>query len=156
MKRAIFFEIFIGLIYGCSILFLIMGTPPESLSKIKTPLLCCLFGGIGGTTYCLRAVYLSACVKKVWDNEWLPWYFIRPLISFVCGGISWVFLKAGLIILESEQKHSASQYAFFALAFIAGLNVDKFVNKLEDIAVTVWGIEKSRVSKDSSSSEGGK
>ncbi|ATZ30282.1 hypothetical protein EC2864350_4874 [Escherichia coli 2864350] len=35
---------------------------------------------------------------------------------------------------------------FFALAFIAGFNVDKFVAKIEEVAKAVWGIEKTRSS----------
>lgn len=153
MKRAITYELFLGFLYGGLILFFAVGSPPDFLLKIKTPILCCLFGGIGGATYCLRGVYISACVNNAWNNGWLPWYFIRPLVSFVCGGVSWVFLNAGLIILESQQSTTASQFAFYALSFIAGLNVDKFINKLEDIAVTVWGIEKSRTSKSSSAKQ---
>jgi hypothetical protein len=34
------------------------------------------------------------------------------------------------------------------LAFIAGLNVDKFIEKLEDIAQISWGIKKSRVASN--------
>jgi len=150
MKRAAFFNLLLGLLYGGAILFFIVGEPAPFLVKIKTPILCCLFGGVGGATYCLRGVYISACVKKNWDSAWLPWYFIRPFVSFVCGGISWIFFKAGLIVFESQQNSNASEFAFFALAFIAGLNVDKFVVKLEDIAATVWGIEKSRISQGSS------
>ncbi len=32
---------------------------------------------------------------------------------------------------------------FFALAFIAGFNVDKFVAKIEEVAKAVWGIGKN-------------
>jgi hypothetical protein len=65
----------------------------------------------------------------------------------VCGGISWLFLKAGLLILEATPSTDASDLGFYALAFIAGLNVDKFISKVEDIAQAAWGIEKSRASK---------
>jgi len=60
-----------------------------------------------------------------------------------------MFLKAGLLILESGQKENASEIGFYALAFIAGLNVDKFLAKIEDVAQAVWGIEKSRSRGDS-------
>jgi hypothetical protein len=36
---------------------------------------------------------------------------------------------------------------FYVLAFIAGLNVDKFLSKIEEIAQTTWGIEKSRAAR---------
>ncbi len=104
-------------------------------------------GGLGGIVYCLRGVYLNACVKKTWDKEWHPWYYIRPLVSLVCGGISYLFLKAGLLVLESNQSVDSSNLGFLALAFIAGLNVDKFISKIEDVAQAAWGIEKSRASK---------
>ena len=65
----------------------------------------------------------------------------------VIGGISSLFLKAGLIILESNQESEPTFLAFYALAFIAGLNVDNFLKKLEDISKTTFGIEQSRTSK---------
>ena len=106
-------------------------------------------GGFGGVTYCLRGVYLNACVKKTWSEEWYPWYYIRPIVSLICGGISYLFLKAGLLILEAQQNLEATNLGFLALAFIAGLNVDKFISKIEDVAQATWGIEKSRTAKDS-------
>lgn len=108
---------------------------------------CCLFGGIGGCLYCLRAIYLNACVRRNWTMQWAPWYLIRPVVSCISGGAAFVFLKAGLLVLEAAADNQQGGLGFLALAFIAGLNVDKFIGKLEDIAQSVWGIEKSRVSK---------
>lgn len=119
---------------------------PES---IQLALYCGVCGGIGGVTYCLRGVYLNACVFDRWTEKWLPWYFIRPLVSFICGVVSFVFLKSGLIVLEAQQGEHPTNLAFYALAFIAGLNVDKFIEKLEDIAQVTWGIKKSRVASNS-------
>ena len=113
---------------------------------------CGICGGIGGVTYCLRGVYLNACVWDRWTEKWLPWYFIRPIISFICGVVSYIFLKSGLIVLEAYQGEHSTNLAFYALAFIAGLNVDKFIEKLEDIAQVTWGIKKSRVGSKSDES----
>lgn len=110
---------------------------------------CSLIGGLGGITYCLRAVYINSCVRKTWDNEWKPWYLIRPIVSHLCGAVSYLFLKAGLLLLESKQLSETTDLGFLALAFIAGLNVDKFIAKIEDIAQASWGIEKSRTVKES-------
>jgi hypothetical protein len=114
--------------------------------ELRLPLYCGLCGGIGGVTYCLRGVYLNACVFDRWTEKWLPWYFVRPIVSFICGVVSYVFLKSGLIVLEAKQGDNPTNLAFYALAFIAGLNVDKFIEKLEDIAQVTWGIKKSRAS----------
>jgi len=105
---------------------------------------CGLCGGVGGITYCLRGIYLNACVFNRWSENWRPWYFIRPIVSFICGIVSFLFLKAGLIVLEAKQTTSPTNLAFYAFAFIAGLNVDKFIEKIEDVAQVTWGIKKSR------------
>ncbi|TXI12082.1 MAG: hypothetical protein E6Q68_04660 [Polynucleobacter sp.] len=116
-------------------------------ANLKIALMSSLFGGIGGVIYCLRGIYLSASVRGDWNSKWIPWYFIRPFVSTICGGVSFVFLKAGLIALEATSTGSSSDFGFFAFALIAGLNVDKFLEKLQDIALSIWGIEKSRSSK---------
>lgn len=109
---------------------------------------CALLGGIGGVVYCLRGIYLNACVRKSWDDQWQPWYYLRPIVSHLCGAISFIFLKAGLLVLEVQSKENSTELGFLALALIAGLNVDKFVSKIEDIAQATWGIEKTRTAKD--------
>jgi hypothetical protein len=124
----------------------LLGQFPSLFEPIKVGLMCAVIGGIGGCVYCLRAVYLNACVRKQWDANWQPWYYIRPLVSVVCGGVSYLFLRAGLLVLESSTRPNSSELGFYALSFIAGLNVDKFITKIEDIAQAVWGIEKSRTS----------
>lgn len=100
-----------------------------------------------GALYCFRAIYLNKCVYKRWDPDWHVWYFIRPITSTIAGAVSYLFLKAGLLVLESSANTDASEIGFFALAFIAGLNVDKFVAKIEEVAKAVWGIDKSRSSQ---------
>ena len=101
-------------------------------------------GGIGGCTYCRRGIYVNACVHKRWDATWHPWYLIRPWVSLICGGVSYVFLKTGLVLLESSQEAGSTNLGFYALSFIAGFNVDNFLSKIEDIAHATWGIKKSR------------
>jgi hypothetical protein len=123
-----------------------------SIRILQTPLIsdlsligqCFFVGGLGGVIYCLRGIYLNACVRNDWDAKWSPWYYIRPIVSHLCGVISYVFLRAGLILLEAEKSSGSSDLGFLALAFIAGLNVDKFLSKIEEIAQATWGIEKSR------------
>ena len=74
-----------------------IGLMPQWWHSLGLVVPCALVGGIGGVVYCLRGVYLNACVKKVWDDQWQPWYYIRPIVSHLCGAISFLFLKAGLL-----------------------------------------------------------
>ncbi|GEK09016.1 hypothetical protein [Pseudoalteromonas peptidolytica] len=61
-----------------------------------------LASGVGGSIYCLRGVYLNACVFNRWTPQWMPWYFIRPFVSLFCGAVAFIFLKAGLLVMEAE------------------------------------------------------
>jgi len=109
---------------------------------------CAIAGGFGGIFYCFRGVYINYSVKKQWDKNWEIWYYIRPLVSIIAGVVSFLFLKAGLLILESQEVQNSANYGFLAIAFIAGLNVDNFMKKIEDIAESAWGINKSKTSKE--------
>ena len=134
--------ILIAIIYA--IITFIQGMIPDWLAKYSLLYLCGLSGGLGGIIYCLRGIYLNACVKKCWDPQWYPWYYIRPIVSILCGAVSYLFLKAGLLVLEASQYSGSSHLGFLALAFVAGLNVDKFIEKIEEVAQVAWGIKKSR------------
>jgi hypothetical protein len=121
---------------------------PDWLFKYMLAIKCTFTGVVGGVLYCLRAVYLNKCVRKKWDKDWEVWYYLRPIASGISGFISYIFLKAGLIVLEANVKTDAVTFGYLAIAFIAGYNVDNFMKKLESIASSVWGIKKSRASSD--------
>jgi hypothetical protein len=151
IKRTIGYLIAWLLIDVGSLLVLVKYGLPEWLSGFSLVVYCILIGGIGGVLYCLRGIYLSACVRNDWDNRWLPWYLIRPIASLISGGVSFLFLKAGLLILDSAPTKDSSTLGFLALAFVAGYNVDKFMTKIEQIAESAWGIKKSRSANDDKS-----
>ena len=152
MKCIIVYLLVVGLGLATLIVVSLLGFTPTVLAPLQVAITCAAIGGVGGCVYCLRAVYLNACVYKRWDDDWQPWYYIRPMVSIACGGISYLFLSAGLLVLEAGQRPDATDLGFYALAFIAGLNVDRFIAKIEDIAQATWGIEPSRVSRGESPS----
>lgn len=130
-----------------------IGSYPEWLIGAELAINCVLTATVGGVLYCLRAVYLNKCVKKGWDEGWETWYYLRPLTSAISGFASYLILKAGLIVLEASHGMDAGNFGYLAFAFIAGLNVDKFVTKIEDIAKATFGIEKSRAAKSRKSED---
>jgi len=132
-------------VYLAALAWLLFGSPPAQLEPVLLGLKCAVTGGLGGCLYCLRAIYLNYSARRQWSSDWYPWYLIRPWVSAGSGAIACLFLKAGLLILESGTRADASDLGFYALSFIAGLNVDKFMKKIEDVAQSVWGIERSRV-----------
>ena len=105
-----------------------------------------LVSTIGGVMYCLRAIYLEKCVNNRWDSNWEIWYYIRPLTSLIGGFVAYIFLKAGLIVMEAKQEIGADNFGFLALSFIAGYNVSNFLKKIENIAQSAFGVEHSNSS----------
>lgn len=140
--------------YVAALAWLVLGNPPTAIEPAALGLRCAAIGGLGGCLYCLRAIYLNYAVKRQWSSEWYVWYAIRPLVSAGCGAVAFLFLKAGLLILESGTHPDASDLGFYAVALVAGLNVDKCIRKIEDIARSVWGIEPSRTSAESERGRG--
>lgn len=144
MKRSCFFLLACLAIEGWSIALILSGALPTWAMEFEVGLLCGLTAGVGGVVYCLRGLYVNTCAGDGWNPKWMPWYFIRPIVSLVCGVVSYLLLKAGLLVLDSAPREATNHMGFYVLSFIAGLNVDKFLTKIEEIAQTTWGIEKSR------------
>lgn len=109
---------------------------------------CGIAGGTGGVLYCLRGLYLNVSVKDQWDGRWALWYLARPVASVVMGVMAYVFIRAGLLVLEAIDKETSSEFGYLAVAFLAGLNVDNFIKKFESIADSTFGIRKSRASRN--------
>jgi hypothetical protein len=122
---------------------------PYWVEPVRVVLFSVALGGIGSVAYCLRAVYLNISVHKRWSLDWLPWYLIRPVVGSIFGGISYVILKAGLLLLDAEESTGELNYGFMTLAFVAGFNVDRFVKRMEEAAKATFGIEPSRTASDS-------
>ena len=149
MKKVIFFEITVILLVILAWILKPLGHYPDWLLNFELAINCILIAAIAGCLYCLRAVYLNKCVRKNWDREWETWYYIRPITSSISGLAAYIFLKAGLVVLEASSEADSVNFGYLAFAFVAGLNVDKFVLKIEEISKATFGIEKSRAgSKD--------
>ena len=127
----------------------VKGLLPSWLEPFSLAYQCALIGVLGGIVYCLRAVYLNRSVRNSWDPNWTTWYLIRPVVSSIVGFVAFIFLNAGLLVLDADHAANSNNYGFLALSFVAGLNVDRFIVKIEDIAQTAWGIRPSRVSEAS-------
>lgn len=143
MKRVIAYLLFLLAVHGLLLAAVLNHQLPPWLAGHRQIVLCGIIAGVAGALYCLRGVYISKCVRQVWDELWLPWYFIRPIVSPFCGVVAYFFLKAGLLILDAGQSADHQYFGFYAIAFVAGYNVDKFLVKIEQLSEAAWGIERS-------------
>ena len=105
---------------------------------------CVTIGLIGGIVNCLRGIYEHFSINKDWDDSWKVWYYIRPVLSAIMGFVSFIFIKAGLLVFSgnAEIVLKNNVYGYLAVAFVAGFNVKYFLEKIQEIANTVWGIKK--------------
>lgn len=117
---------------------------PIWLAEYQLAINCILISTLAGVLYCIRGVYLNYSVNDNWQSEWEVWYYIRPLASALAGLIAFIFLKAGIVVLEATQTEGAGNYGYFAFSFIAGYNVDRFLKKIEELTKSTFGVEKSR------------
>ena len=147
MKRILIYLIGMLLIVAiaaiCSVARGFPAWKPETLLLLQSA----ETGMVAGILYCLRAAYVNTGLNR-WDSQWELWYFLRPITSAISGFASCVFLQAGLLALSSKPDANATPYGYLAVAFIAGYNVDFFMKKIETIAQELWGIDRSRASRD--------
>lgn len=125
-------------------LFIFHKIIPIKSDLLQLVLYSVLFGLLGALIHCLRSIYIHRSVLNDWDNRWIIWYYLRPIVGGVMGLVSFVFIKAGLIVFTTEANPTTtSRIAYLAIAFLAGFNVRNFLKKIEDVSRSVLGIEPS-------------
>lgn len=147
MKKIVIYQLIVIALVVCAWAQGPLGNIPDWLSDYELAIKCMLIGTLGGVLYGLRGIYTNYSAHKNWDSDWEIWYFIRPIASCISGFVAYIFLRAGIVILEASQSEDSSNYGYLAFAFIAGLNVDKFLKKIENLAKVSFGIESSRASE---------
>lgn len=112
---------------------------PNCLHKIKLPYFCAIAGGAGSVFYSLWAVYSHWSRQKNWDDDWLVWYLIRPILGLIAGVFTFILLKSGLILLTQQtpsgpaSQNLSSNLAYLALAFLAGFNIEDVTKKFKEL-----------------------
>lgn len=148
MKGVVAYLMIVGLAAGGGLIIVANDALPDTLSAGTQLVQCMLMGAVGGVAYCLRGVYLSRSVRRDWSDDWITWYVIRPWVSLLCGGVAFVALQAGLLVLDANREATATSYGYLAFAFVAGLNVDGFLRRIEGVAEASWGIDPSRTARE--------
>jgi hypothetical protein len=120
MKRAYTFLLACLILEISAGTLILSGALPSWLAPAEVACLCAITGGIGGVVYCLRGLYLNTCAGDGWNPKWLLWYFTRPIVSLVCGAVSYLLLKAGLLVLDSTPNSDTNHFGFLCSRFYCG------------------------------------
>jgi hypothetical protein len=108
-----------------------------------------LSGVLGGSFYCLRAIYqrLGEAYTPV-DNEngdikpnksfnprvWLFWYLFRPIQGGVLALILLTLINSSLITIETINAESLkSFYTLIAVGFLSGFGSHELIHKVQEI-----------------------
>ncbi len=148
MKQAVILQIIVLCILGIVWSLIPLGVLPEWLQSYLVAIQCMLIAALAGVLYCLRAIYVNYGVNMAWNSYWNVWYLLRPVASAISGLVAYIFLKAGVIILEADTADGANSYGYFAFAFIAGYNVDNFLRRIEGVAKSTFSVEPSSAGRN--------
>lgn len=140
LKFILFYLLACSAIGAAGIIMVPLEIATEKFDPLRIPVTCCFTALIGSCLFCMRTIYLTQCAHEQVDEALRLWFYLRPIAGFICGGVSFVFLKWGLLILESNSAPNSSETGFYALSLIAGLNVDKFIIRIERVAHAIWGM----------------
>jgi len=114
----------------------------ESLLQLSA--YCLLAGIFSGIFRCLRSYYLHSSALKDWDDGWIPWYYVRPIVSGMAGLVSLLFIKTGLMLFGNTIIGTGEDKTllYIAFAFICGYSVENFIEKIEKISQSKKGFIK--------------
>jgi hypothetical protein len=143
MKKVISYQILVIMILAFLWAQGPLGWMPSWLVDYQLAINCILIASLAGVLYCIRAVYTNYSARNTWEKRWEVWYYLRPLASAVAGLVAFIFLKAGIAVLEASQTGDAGMYGYMAFSFVAGYNVDRFLKMIEDLAKSKFGVEQS-------------
>lgn len=149
MKTVAYYLVTMLLFLLTLLLLTLSGILPYWIRDHDVVIKCALSGGFGAVSYGFMAIYYHYCKREDWNAVWIPWYFMRPILGIIVGAFTYFFVAAGLLVLEAATPSGASHLGIFALAFVAGLNTDRFIAKIEDVVSNLWGIEPSSISEAS-------
>ena len=121
-----------------------------------------LSGVLGGTFYCLRALYQRigetyTPINGVSKNSnslniltWFFWYFYRPIQGGVLALILMVLFKGRLIHLSaSDNVDIDSYYTLIGVGFLAGFGTHEVIHKLLELIQVLFAKSKNTGSNSS-------
>lgn len=96
-------------------------------------------GLLGGVLFGMKFLY-HAVAKGIWNQDRLLWRALSPLLSLGLAIAAGALLDSGIAGLTFK---SDSNSTHFAVGFIVGYFADKAIQKMADIADTVFGMKET-------------
>jgi len=117
--------------------FRVWQVPPGTLKYI---ILSGLAGTIGGLLHSLKWFYKSIA-RGFWEWDRIWWRFMNPIVSGILGLSIYTVFRAGSFVASSSPAFSVEKENYYAygVGFLTGLFADNAMNKLREVAHTLFG-----------------
>lgn len=113
----------------------ISGVSGPALLNINPILNTMFWGGIGGVVGALYALWWHISEQQNFDRNYMMWYLVQPLMGLVLGGITFLILTGGFLILQvdlSDDKASTGARLLpYLTAVLAGFRQNFVYEQLE-------------------------
>jgi hypothetical protein len=117
-----------------------------------------MWGGIGGVVGALYHLWWHISDRQDFDREYFMWYLVQPIMGLVLGGIVFLLLAGGLLILQvnltdTQNTNTARQLLPYLLAVLSGFR-QNFVYEQFDRVIALF-TPASRKETEGRKEEGG-
>jgi hypothetical protein len=94
-----------------------------------------MWGGIGGVVGALYTLWWHVSRDQDFDREYMMWYLVQPLMGLVLGGIIFLVLAGGFLILQvnlaDEKASEGARLLPYLAAVLAGFRQEFVYDQLE-------------------------
>ena len=114
---------------------------------LRLALLAMSGGGIGSTTYCIRAFYSHHIADDFDFRVYVWWYVFRPVVACVLSLAFFALAVAQIVVVTSSATTNGSNEAIaaiFSISFLAGFSTEQVVERLRKAAKALFGDEEDR------------
>lgn len=108
----------------------------SKFAEIRLIIIVVLAGALGGLVHALRSLFMYVGAREL-KRSWLAMYFLRPFIGSTIGLIFYLVIRGGFFSTEATVTET-SPFGFAALACLVGLFSEQAVEKLKEIAQTLF------------------
>ncbi len=111
------------------------GMQGEAVLNINPILNTMFWGGIGGVVGALYALWWHVSETQNFDRHYMMWYMVQPLMGLVLGGITFLILTGGFLILQvdisSDKASVGARLLPYLTAVLAGFRQNFVYEQIE-------------------------
>jgi hypothetical protein len=92
-----------------------------------------MWGGIGGIIGALYALWWHVSDQQDFDRQYLMWYLVQPIMGVVLGGIVFLLLTGGFLLLQIKptDPNAGARLLPYLVAVLAGFRQNFIYNQLD-------------------------